>query len=183
LPGIGDARAAVERRVPGSWKEPTQPDQRGEMQKTAVATVFLLAALTSAALAVDSNTSTETTRTVPRSPVSEAVGSPRLRTRQQTPYVPSSTVDGRAVVHYDAYYDRAGNRIETGGADAVGDDSLYFKRYNRTDTLYGCPKSQVPDPTPASCRTGFAFIDRQNRVGMDPAGMYIYEVDVTSLRD
>jgi hypothetical protein len=161
MPCGGDLRAASERRVPVSRKKAEQPAQGGKVQRTTAICVFAVAALVSSASAVDTNTATEARQTV-------------LRSR--------STAESRAVVRYDAYYDRSGKRIEPGVADEVGPDSLYFKRYNRNDTLYGCPKSQVPDPTPAGCRTGFAFIDGQNRVCVDPAGMYIYEVDITSLR-
>jgi len=95
---------------------------------------------------------------------------------------PATGSAGPTTIHWDTFYDAYGNPLPGVPEDNVGPDSLYFKKWNVTDTLYGCPKSEVPDPTPASCRTGFAFIDGQNRVGMDPAGNYIYEVDGSNLR-
>jgi len=89
---------------------------------------------------------------------------------------------GPTTIHWDKFYDRSGNPLPGDPGDNVGPDSLYFKKYNVTDTLYGCPKSEVPDPTPASCRSAFTFLDDQPRVGMDPSGAYIYEVNSTNLR-
>jgi hypothetical protein len=75
-----------------------------------------------------------------------------------------------------------GGRIYAGLAVHVGLDSIFFKRWDVRDTFYGCPKSQVPNPVPARCRTGFSFLDVTTRVGMDPAGTYVYEVNGSSLR-
>jgi hypothetical protein len=86
------------------------------------------------------------------------------------------------IVRWEKFYDRDGNPLPGDPHDGVSDDSLFFKQYDVLDTLYGCPKSGVPNPAPASCRTGFAFHYGQTRVGMDPAGIYIYEVDETTLR-
>lgn len=62
-------------------------------------------------------------------------------------------------------------------------DSLYFKNFGVTNILYGCPKSQVPNPAPGNCRPPFTFQSVQSRVGADPAGRYIYEVSTnTTLR-
>lgn len=66
-------------------------------------------------------------------------------------------------------------------APAVSSDSLYFKAYGVTDSLRACPKSQAPNPAPQPYRT-MTFLDGQTRVGMDPAGVCIYEVDSTRLR-
>lgn len=77
---------------------------------------------------------------------------------------------------------RLQNRAETGGADWVGEDSLYFKAQGVTDTFYGCPKSEAPNPTPANCRPPFTFLNGQTVVGMDPFGQYAYEVSGTTLR-
>jgi hypothetical protein len=87
------------------------------------------------------------------------------------------------VVRWDKSYDGHGNPLPGGPQFVVGLDSLYFKQYGILDTLYGCPKSEAPDPTPGACRTAFAFLDSQTRVGMStPAGNYIYEVNDTTLR-
>jgi hypothetical protein len=85
-------------------------------------------------------------------------------------------------IHWDAVYDRSGNPRPAGSIDAVSMDSLYFKNYNVTNTFYGCPKSQVPNPTPANCRPAFSFLSGQSNVGMDPQGNYAYEANGTSLR-
>ncbi len=95
--------------------------------------------------------------------------------------IPDHDNTSRPVVHWDRFYDTNGNPVSTDPQDNVGADSLFFKRYSVTDTLYGCPKSQVPNPSPTACRTGFAFLDGQTRIGMDPAGTYLYEVNGTSL--
>jgi hypothetical protein len=89
---------------------------------------------------------------------------------------------GAATIHWDRFYDASGNPLPGEPQDNVGAESLYFKKYSVTDTLYGCPKSEVPNPTPADCRPAFTFLDGSTRVGMDPLGTYIYEVDGTSLR-
>ncbi|MBN2466052.1 hypothetical protein JXD38_10580 [candidate division WOR-3 bacterium] len=85
-------------------------------------------------------------------------------------------------IRWEKFYDRNGNPLPGNPQDDVGADSLFFKWYGVLDTLYGCPKSEVPDPAPVSCRARFAFLDVQTRVGMDPAGTYIYEVNGTTLR-
>jgi hypothetical protein len=89
---------------------------------------------------------------------------------------------GPTTIHWDKFYDRHGNLLPEGSQDDVGPESLFFKKYNVLDSIYGCPKSQVPNPVPAGCRTGFAFLNAQTRVGMDPLGTYIYEVNGTTLR-
>jgi hypothetical protein len=86
------------------------------------------------------------------------------------------------VIRWEAFYDRNGNALPCAPPDIVGADSLYFKRNNVTNVLYGSPKAEVPDPAPASCRTGFGFLTGSTRVGMDPLGDYIYEVNNTTLR-
>ncbi len=87
------------------------------------------------------------------------------------------------VVRWDKLYDGHGNPPPGGQQFVVGLDSLYFKQCGVLDTLYGCPKSEAPDPTPGACRTTFAFLDSQTSVGMStPAGNYIYEVNDTTLR-
>jgi hypothetical protein len=95
-----------------------------------------------------------------------------------------TTVPGNAgpVIRWEKFYDRQGNLLAGDPGDNVGADSLYFKIWGSMDTLFGCPKSEVPDPTPANCRPGFSYLDNQTRVGMDPQGTYIYEVDGTALR-
>jgi hypothetical protein len=95
---------------------------------------------------------------------------------------PVAVKAGPTTIRWDKFYDKSGNPLSGGPVDNVGPDSLYFKKYNETDTLYGCPKSQVPNPTPTSCRPAFTFLNAQTRVGMDPSGTYIYEVNGTSLR-
>lgn len=90
--------------------------------------------------------------------------------------------DPGPVIRWEKFYDRNGDPLLGNQQDDVGADSLFFKRYGVLDTLYGCPKSEVPFPAPVSCRTGFAFLNVQTRVGMDPAGTYIYEVNDTLLR-
>jgi len=89
-----------------------------------------------------------------------------------------------SMVCWDTCYGGDGDSPAGGSPLAVGVDSLYFKRSGILDTLYGCPKSDAPDPTPAACRTTFAFLDSQTTVGMGvtPAGTYIYEVNDTILR-
>ena len=86
------------------------------------------------------------------------------------------------VIRWDKFYDRHGSPLPSGPQDSVGADSLYFKKYGVLDTLYGCPKSQVPDPTPAACRTSLALLDSATIVGMPPSGAYFYEVKDTALR-
>jgi hypothetical protein len=65
---------------------------------------------------------------------------------------------------------------------AVGDDSLYLKSYYSTSVLYGCPKSDVPNPAPQNCRPPFTFLNPQSRICMDPHGFFIYEVGSGTLR-
>ncbi|HTW92440.1 MAG TPA: FlgD immunoglobulin-like domain containing protein [bacterium] len=88
----------------------------------------------------------------------------------------------RTVVQWDRFYDRHGNPLPEGSQEDVGTDSLYFKQYNVTDILYGCPKSQAPNPTPADCRPAFAWQNSQTVACMDTAGVYAYEVYNTNLR-
>jgi hypothetical protein len=99
------------------------------------------------------------------------------------PAVPTA-VAGNAgpVIQWNRFYDASGNPLPSGSGDNVGPDSLYFKIWDSMDTLFGCPKSQVPNPTPANCRPAFTYLDNQTRVGMDPVGAYIYEVNSTTLR-
>jgi hypothetical protein len=98
-------------------------------------------------------------------------------------FASTNGMTARPVVRWDKFYDGHGNPLPGGPQFAVGLDSLYFKQYGVLDTLYGCPKSEAPDPTPGACRTAFAFLDSQTRVGMStPAGNYIYEVNDTVLR-
>jgi hypothetical protein len=99
-----------------------------------------------------------------------------------TMQAPAAVNTGQTTIRWDKFYDRSGNPLPGNPDDMVGMDSLYFKDYGVTDSLYGCPKSEVPNPTPAGCRTGFAFLSGQTRVGSDPTCTYIYEVNGTSLR-
>jgi len=105
----------------------------------------------------------------------------------RTPVAPPAqgSVSGNpstAIVHWDKFYDRQGNLLSEGSPENVGADSLYFKNYYSTTILYGCPKSQVPNPNPANCRPAFAWLYNQTTVGMDPAGTFCYEVYETTLR-
>jgi hypothetical protein len=72
------------------------------------------------------------------------------------------------VIRWEKFYDQNGNVLDEMPQDVVGADSLYFKQFNVTNALYGSPKTQVPNPTPASCRSGFSFRTGQTRVGMNP---------------
>ena len=85
-------------------------------------------------------------------------------------------------IHWDKFYDKSGNPLPGDPGDAVGPDSLYFKDYYSLANLYGCPKSQVPRPTPANCRPPFSWQNASTVVAMDPLGTYIYEVYNTNLR-
>jgi hypothetical protein len=96
--------------------------------------------------------------------------------------VPVAGAVGPTTIHWDKFYDQSGNPLPGEPGDNVGQDSLYFKNYYSLTTLYGCPKSEVPDPTPDSCRFGFTWQYNQTAVGMDPQGDYCYEVYNTTLR-
>ena len=89
---------------------------------------------------------------------------------------------GPTTIHWDKFYNRAGNLLPGDPGDNVAPDSLYFKDYYSLAILYGCPKSQVPNPTPANCRPAFTWQYNQTVVGMDPMGIYCYEVYNTTLR-
>jgi hypothetical protein len=95
---------------------------------------------------------------------------------------PAAANAGPTTIHWDKFYDRSGNPLPVDPGDNVGTDSLYFKNYSSTTVLYGCPKSEVPDPTPEDCRPAFAWQTNQTVVGMDPLGNYCYEVYNTTLR-
>ena len=86
------------------------------------------------------------------------------------------------VIRWEKSYDRSGTPLPADRRDGVGADSLFFRNYYSLTLLYGSPKSEVPNPTPESCRHSFSWQYRQNVVGMDPAGDYIYEVFGTNLR-
>jgi hypothetical protein len=97
-------------------------------------------------------------------------------------FTSANSMPAGPVVRWDKLYDRHGSPLPSGPQDSVGADSLYFKRYGVLDTVYGCPKSQVPDPTPGACRTSLALLDSGTIVGMPPSGAYFYEVKDTVLR-
>jgi len=100
------------------------------------------------------------------------------------PSARSVTEAGNAgpVVHWEHFYDRNGNPLPDREGLDVGAESLFFKKYNQLNDLYGCPKAQVPNPNPGVCRSGFSFLHEQTVAAMDPAGTYIYEVHNTTLR-
>jgi hypothetical protein len=89
---------------------------------------------------------------------------------------------GRPTIHWDRFYDTNGKPLPNDPQDNVGSDSVYFKTYYSLTALLGSPKSEIPNPTPESCRPAFAWQHSQTSVGMDPAGIYCYEVYNTTLR-
>jgi len=100
------------------------------------------------------------------------------------PVVPAPVLGdaGLTTIRWDKFYDRQGNLLPGDPQDGVGSDSLYFKNYYSLKALLGSPKSEVPNPTPESCRPAFAWQYDNNVVCVDPQGVYLYEVYNTTLR-
>ncbi|MBM3330660.1 T9SS type A sorting domain-containing protein [candidate division WOR-3 bacterium] len=139
--------------------------------------VLILSAIMSAAAGF---TGTATTATP------TASGSAAQPAQRPTP-LPAMQTQGTAntclpVIRWDKFYDRNGNPLPVDPQENVGADSLYFKNYYSLTALLGSPKSEVPNPTPESCRPAFAWQDAQPVACMDPQGVYCYEVFNTTLR-
>ncbi len=145
------------------------------MRRSVMVLMFVLAMRAAAGIA---NTATTLTTSAASGPAEQPAA------RSAPPVARQVAVAGNTgpVVRWETFYDENGNPVPADPQDNVGADSLYFKDYYSLTARLGCPKSEVPNPTPESCGPAFTWQYSQTSVGMDPQGTHCYEVYNTTLR-